>query len=379
MGNRWLEGGRIIMFRFLILKPEAFGLDISDLSLKIIKLRRKKKTLSLVSFGEISLQPGVIESGEVKDGKALAEAINLACSKIKGERLGTKYVIASLPEEKSFIQAIKMPLMGEEELKKAVYFEAENYIPLPIKEVYLDSQIISSTKEHTNVLIAALPKKIVDPYVVALKNGGLIPLALEVESLAVSRALVEKKTDSPPLLLIDLGATRTSFIIFSGHSVRFTSSIPVSSQKLTEAIARYLKMDIDEAEKLKIKHGLEYQDKEGKEVFNAIVPGLADLIKQIKKHLDYYQTHATDEHTSPNNKKMTKIFLCGGGANLKGLADFISSEFKIPVELANPWVNILPRPLKKVPEISFKKSLSYTTALGLSLRGVQEPLLKDHD
>ena len=375
------------MLEFLTLKPEAFGLDISDLSLKIIKLKphsrsfpslrgeKEKKFFGLASFGEEKIKPGIIEEGEIKDEEALVKVIKESLTKVKGQKLKTKHVVASLPEEKAFLQVIQMPKMAEEELKSAVQFEAENYIPLPIGEVYLDSQIVPPVYnhlDHLDVLIAALPKKTIDPYLSCLKKAGLIPKALEIESQGIARALVKNEVSPFPILLIDLGATRTSFIIFSGYSLRFTSSIPVSSQKFTEAISKTLKIDIAEAEKLKIKSGLKKESKEEKEVFEAMIPALTDLIEQIKRYLSYYQTHASHEHLPPNGKGVSKIFLCGGGANLKRLTDFLSTELKIPVELGNPWINILPEPLKEVPELSFEKSLSYTTALGLALRELKE-------
>jgi len=364
------------MPEFLTLKPEAFGLDISDLSLKIIKLKKKRGVLGLASFGEAKIKSGIIEEGEIKDEETLAKIIREAIGKVRGEKLNSKYVIASLPEEKAFLQVIQMPPMTEEELKKAVRFEAENYIPLPIEEVYLDFQIIKplyNHLDHLDVLIAALSKKTVDPYVASIKKAGFIPWVLEIESQAISRALVKNEVSPFPLLLIDLGATKASFIIFSGYSLRFTSSIPVSSQKFTEAISRSLKTELAEAEKLKLKYGIKADIKnKGKEIFEASTPVLAYLIEKIKTHISYYQTHVSHEHLLPNGKGVSKIFLCGGGANFQGLSDFLSSELKIPVELGNPWINILPEPLKEVPGLSYEKSLSYTTALGLALRGVKE-------
>jgi len=364
------------MPEFLTLKPEAFGLDISDLSLKIIKLKKKRGVLGLASFGEAKIKSGIIEEGEIKDEETLAKIIREAIGKVRGEKLNSKYVIASLPEEKAFLQVIQMPPMTEEELKKAVRFEAENYIPLPIEEVYLDFQIIKplyNHLDHLDVLIAALSKKTVDPYVASIKKAGFIPWVLEIESQAISRALVKNEVSPFPLLLIDLGATKASFIIFSGYSLRFTSSIPVSSQKFTEAISRSLKTELAEAEKLKLKYGIKADIKnKGKEIFEASIPVLAYLIEKIKTHISYYQTHVSHEHLLPNGKGVSKIFLCGGGANFQGLSDFLSSELKIPVELGNPWINILPEPLKEVPGLSYEKSLSYTTALGLALRGVKQ-------
>ena len=71
-------------------------------------------------------------------------------------------------------------------------------------------------------------------------------------------------------------------------------------------------------------------------------------------------------------KTISKILLCGGGANLKGLPETLSSAVKIPVSVGNPWVNVLPNAIKEVPGLSFKESVSYSTAFGLALRGIKK-------
>ena len=393
------------MLESLTLKPESFGLDISDLSLKIIKLKKGRKFFTLSSFGKEEIEPGIIKGGEIKDEKKLAEIIKEAIKKVRGGKLKTNYVVASLPEEKAFLQVIQMPRLPEEDLKSAVIYEAENYIPTPLEEVYLDYQIVPPIYDHLDhldILIAALPKKTVDPYLSALKLAGFVPKVLEIESMAIARALIKGGATTQPILLIDLGATRTSFIIFSGQSLRFTTSIPVSSTSFTEIISKNLGVTLAEAERLKIKYGLEEKikinigdektniKKERGKIFEALIPALIDLVQQIKRYLDYYQTHASHEHLPPttfqkNNsnkhkpqkvvgglppdgKGISKIYLCGGGANLKGLCELLSLELKIPVEMGNPWVNILIKEKKEVPELSFEESLKYTTALGLALR-----------
>jgi type IV pilus assembly protein PilM len=364
------------MLEVLTLKPEAFGLDISDLSLKILKLRKKRGLFSLASFGEEKIPQGLIVEGEIKDEESVAKIIKEALTKLRGEKIKTKYVVASLPEEKAFLQVIQLPKMAEEELKGAVLFEAENYIPLPIDDVYIDFQIVPpfyNHLDHFDVLIAALPKKVIDSYVSVLKKSGLQPRVLEIESLSIGRALVKNEVSPFPTLLIDLGATKTSFIIFSGFSVRLTSSIPVSSQKFTEAIAKSLRINEEKAEELKVKYGLVgKENKEGLEIFEALIPSFTDLLEQIKSHLYYYQSHSQHEHLGPEAKGVSKILLSGGGANLKGLSTLLAAELKIPVEIGNPWVNILPESLKEIPQLPFDQSLSYTTALGLALRGIKE-------
>ena len=99
------------MIEFLTLNPKAFGLDISDLSLKFIDLEKKGNFLSLASWGEIAVRPGIIEEGEIKDEEALSEIIKDGLNKVKGKKLKTRDVIASLPEKNAFLQVIKMPKM----------------------------------------------------------------------------------------------------------------------------------------------------------------------------------------------------------------------------------------------------------------------------
>lgn len=359
------------MLNFFTLKQKAFGLDISDLSLKIANLKRKGNGFSLISFAERAIPKGVINDGEIKDENSLAKIIKEGIKNIKGQNLKTKYVICSLPEEKSYVRVIPMPKMQEEEVAGAVRFEAENHIPVPIGDVYLDSQVIQplgNYLDHLDILIAAIPKKIVDPYISSLKKAGLLPQALEIESSAIARTLIKKEVSPFPVLLIDLGATRTSFIIFSGTSLKFTSSIPISSQKFTEVISKTLKINLTEAEKLKLNYGLKKNNKEGELVFEALKPALIDLTEQIKSHLSYYQSHAEHEHLPSNIKEVKEILLCGGGANLKGLPEFLLKELKIKTEMTDPWVNIL----RGEPEMPLSKSLAFTTALGLALRGVKE-------
>jgi len=373
------------MFEFLKLKTEAFGLNISGRSIKIVKLKKKREDLYLASFSESKIKPDVIKEGEIKDQMALIEAIKQALGGIKGEKLQTSYVVVSLPEEKSFLQVIQLPLVEEKEIKEAAYYEAENHIPLPIGDVYLDSQIVRPVVDHLNhfdVLIAAVPKKTVDPYLVCIKKAGLTPEILETESQAISEALIPNGVSPFPVLIIDIGLTKTCFIIFSGHSLRFTSSTPFSFLKINEIISEKLGINLTDAEELMIKSGYnqDFQKKkddgseiiiETKRIIEVLDPFLADLVNQVKSHLGYYQSYAAHEHLDSDIKGVKKIFLCGEGARLRGLSDFLSFKIKIPVEIGNPWTNITPESIKEIPAMTFDESLSFTTALGLGLRALR--------
>ncbi len=349
-------------------KIESFGLDISDFSLKIAFFKKNKNKIYLASYSEEKIPDGVVSGGEIKDTDALAKIIINAINNAKGEKIKTKYVSFSLPEEKSFLDVIQLPFIEGEELKTAVGFEIDRFIPMKIEDVYFDYQKtgeISGDKKAQEILVAAVPKKIVDNYITTIKKANLIPLFAEVECMSIVRSLIKKEEVGLPVLIIDFGASRTTFIIFSGKTIRFTSTIQLSSKELTDILSKKLSISKKEASEIKKEEGLLGR----KAVRDMLLPTLNNLIMEINNYLDYYKSHEVKEEL---NVKMEKIILCGGGANLNGLAEFLSEKIMIRVELGNPWVNILPedKQLSKIPPLPKNESLRYATAIGLALRNI---------
>ena len=371
------------MLNFLNLKTDAFGLDISDFSLKIIQLKKKNKFYDLSCFNEVEIKPGIVNKREIRKPDQLAEIIKKAVKQVKGEKIRTRNAIISLPEEKAFLQIVPMPRLSEQDLKTAIIFEAENHIPLAIQDVYLDYEIIplkDKNSKQIDVLLAAFPKKIINTYLDCLDQAGIKPIALETESLALSRALIKDQFTNQPVMIMDFGSDRTNLIVFNDYSVKFVFSLPISSSGFSEVIARAMKIDLIKAEKLKTEFGLSgkikleikneksiIKEEKGK-VFEALIPALTDLIEQTKKYLDYCKT-------SMNGQAVEKILISGNGARLKSLIPFLASEINIPVEIGNPWVNVLSeknQPKKQELIYGQEQFLGHATVLGLSLRGVKK-------
>lgn len=337
------------MLEFLNFKPGIFGLDISDSSLKIVKLRNKGEFFSLVSLNEIKFKPGIIEDGVIKDERALSRIIKSACENVKGEKLKTKYAVVSLPEEKSFIQVIQMPKMEESELRSALSFEVENYIPLPISQVYFDFEVIGFPAEradHLDVLVIAMPKVTVDSYVSCLKGAGITPFAMETESQAIVKAIIRNESIASSVVLLNIGEDKTNFIVFSANSIRFTSSIGVPYAKLAES------------------------EKKGRvKGFNASNPVLAEFILEINKYMYFYKEHVSHEHSS-DGAGAIKIMICGTGSNIKGLNEFLSKKLGAPVETGSLWLKDFLKPPNGDFSNFNKNPQSFITATGLALRDI---------
>ena len=120
-----------------------------------------------------------------------------------------------------------------------------------------------------------------------------------------------------------------------------------------------LNVDWQEAEKVKVNNGIEKQD-EGNSIFTAVSSLLENLVTEITKTMDFYS------EMSKQKQEVKKIILCGGGSNMKGLAQYLHDRLGKEVEVGNPWINL--NLDGDLPTINKTISVRYVTAIGLAIR-----------
>lgn len=349
----------------------AFGLNVSGSSFKIVQLERTRHSTAVKSCHAAPLPKGMIVNDAITDAKSFNFLLKQALQQPQFGKFSTNYVVASLPESKSFVRVIQIPQMSTAEAENAVPYEAESFIPMPIDQVYLDWQKIGDAGDTSrlggraegdkmNILIVASPKEFVDKYLEILDKAGLTTLALEVESQAVHRALA-KGVSGENMLLVNLGSSRTSMIMIEDGNLQFTSSIPVAGNSFTESVARALGVSSAKAEEIKKKVGIA-NTAEYPNITTSLLPILNSLSEEIKNILKFHNEHS--------QKQVEKVMLMGAGAMLKNLPEVLGpqlQEFGIKsVELANPWQNL---PELKNPPLDALQSLGFVTAIGLAERG----------
>lgn len=347
---------------------QSFGLDISDLTLRLIQFKKRRDHISLHSFSQIKVPPELITEGEIINIDSVAELIKKLIQSARPHRPLTKAVVASLPERKSFIKVIQLPRVPENEIEGLLKDKLVQEIPLSLKEAYLDWQVIENEKSNSDeigVAVAATPKIVVDSCVMVLEKAGLTPIALEIESQAIVRSLIEKPNSlQTAVFIIDIGLERSSFIIFDRNSIQFTSSTTSFAGKLmTDLIAQKLKLSYPEAEKAKILCGLD--PKRGKGSTRKILLPLVDTLTEKIRETDvFYREHF------PAGHDIKVIILTGGGSKTKNLNQVLAMKLDKQVQIGNPLVNISDQ--KSISDFNKENIASYTTSIGLALREIKE-------
>jgi len=343
----------------------AFGLDVSAESVKLMELQKKGKGLALKACGEATLPKNLFVNDTISDTKTFEFILKQTLQKPQFGRFSTNYVVASLPESKSFVRVIQIPKMSESEAANAVPFEAENFIPMPIDQVYLDWQKIGDSGDKMNILMIASPKEFVDNYLNILDKADLKPVALEVESQSCHRAAITPQS-SETVLLINISALRSSLVMVEDGNLQFTSTIPIAGNSFTESIARSLGVSSAKAEEIKRKVGIA-NTAEYPNIKTSFLPILNNFSAEIKNILKFHAEHS--------QKQVERILLMGGGARLQNLAEFLGLQLQdsgaLKVELANPW-----QPFGTSPApFDIFVSLSFATVIGLAARGAEYSVL----
>ncbi|MFH1233446.1 MAG: type IV pilus assembly protein PilM [Patescibacteria group bacterium] len=382
------------------------GLDISDLSLKLVQLNKVNNKIKIQALSKINLPHGIIDDGVIKNQAELSKAIETLITNPSFGKVRSEEIIACLPEAKTFLKLIEIKKTPNP-LADTISQEIKKYIPMSLSEIYYDWQIVENSPDKQLVLIGATPQSIVNQYTNLLDQTGLSIIALEIESISLCRSLLKEEVylssissvsdirQDPPKIpakadnhaIIDIGANHTSMIFYSKNTILFTVSMPISGEQITNNIATTLELNQDLAEKAKIICGLD-ESKASGVIKNILTDVIKKLINKIQEALKFYNYHFT------NRGVLKQILLCGGGANIKDLTNIIKQAIGVEVKIGDSLINLDENNDKfskilnekhsfdinslKKNNPDAKKILSRTqnsnpifaTAIGLALRGI---------
>lgn len=360
------------VFQFVnpFIRLPTMGLDISDRTIKYLRFLQVKDKIRFDLFGEIEIPEGIIINGEIQKEADLVKIFSGWLAR-EGRKTRSSFMVVSLPEEKSYVRLLQLPKIKREDIRGAIRWEIEANIPVPIDELIYDYEIIEQSvawnEDHIDVLVTAFPKKIVESYVRVLKSAGIRISAMELESQAIIRAVRRRHADNLVRAVADVGRNKIGLTIISAGAIVFTTTVDLGGNTFDTNISRALDISLEEAVKIKMEIGLKKTAYEGK-IWGALAPALSVFADQIRRASEYYQGYV--EHAHNAEIKVAEVILTGGNANLDGLEMHLSSILKIPVRRGNPFESFGEKMIPAIPPMPKNKSLAYSTAIGLALRGI---------
>ena len=313
------------------------GLDIGTSGVRAAELSLGKGGATLERFGQVALPPGAVRDGEVIDTAAVAAAVKQLWAQAK---FSTRKVVVGVANQKVVVRQVDLPWLPAKELRSALAFQVQDFIPMPVDQAILDFHPL---EEFTNdaggrmlrVLLVAAARDMVGSAIEAVQLAGLTPSMVDLTSFAVLRSLVVMDHTGLDSLdaeaLVDVGASVTNIVVHQGGVPRFVRILLMGGSDITDAVAERLGVPQDQAEAVKQTTGLALVagSAEAHPANRAIESTGSAFVEEVRGSLDYFMAQA-------GAPRIGRVVLSGGGSRLGGLCERLSAATRLPVQLARP-------------------------------------------
>ncbi|WP_408956422.1 type IV pilus assembly protein PilM [Natroniella sp. ANB-PHB2] len=331
-----------------LLNKEVIGLDIGSNMIKIVSADLDGEEIVLKNLAVVPTPPDAVEEGKLLDLEALSAKIDGLLSTNGFE---PTHVVAAISGEELISRMVEIPAMPKEELPEAVKWEAQEQLPMSLENVILDYEIINRKENGSyELMLVAVDRDIIDNYLELFERLDLKALAIEIEPLALIRA-IEHLYSGQTLAIIDMGASTTDVSICSQGQLLFTRTISVGGDNITEEVADNHELELAEAEEYKCNNNL-FEGELGLIIRN--------LTTTIYRSLDYFQVKF-------KGYNIEQVILTGGGSRLIGFDQHLSEEFGIEVTKLE-LLDSLRVETENNMELAAQQLLG--VSVGLALRGV---------
>jgi type IV pilus assembly protein PilM len=299
----------------------------------------------------------------IVDADAVGQAIARAA-----KRAGTRSrdVAIAISGDAAITKVIQMPrTLKENELEAQVEMQADQYIPFPMDEVSYDFEVLGTSDkdpESMDVLLVATRTENVDQRRAAVTAAGLTARLVDVEAFALENACRLMTHQMPDggidrtVAVVDFGASSTTFSVLRNLKVVYTRDFAFGGQQLTEEIMRTYGLSIEEAGRAKKEGGLpgNYQSE-------VLDPFIDDMTQQVSRSLQFYLASGS------GREQPDKILICGGCANVPGVAEVVQSRVGIAAERGDPLGQMKLSSRARTQAVQ-RDATALLTACGLALR-----------
>ncbi|MEK7450644.1 MAG: type IV pilus assembly protein PilM [Patescibacteria group bacterium] len=346
----------------------SFGLDIGVTNIRAVWLDYAKEGFLLKASAIAPTPPKSVLSESPLDQEEMAQAIKNVVDKAK---ITVKNVNIAFPENQVYTKVIDMPVLSDKELAFSIYWEAEQYIPVPLPTITLVWNVLKRPEKievgstgKMQVLMVGAPTALINKYQKILSMAGLNIVSIETEILSAIRSLVPFKANAafvvpPTTVIISIGAVSTSLAIIKEGILVFTYSIPIGGIAINRAIESDFGLTLPQAEEYKKTYGFSKEGVGGK-IGKSIEPILTSIAAEVKKSLAFYAQKYN------NQSPIQQILLSGGTAKLPGIDLFFAQDTGIETAIGNPW-KVLAN--QEVPKDIIDGASDYSVAVGLAMKG----------
>jgi general secretion pathway protein L len=298
------------------------GIDIGSSAVKVALVRSAYRKTTLEAVARVDFDEG-------SDVRATVRAAVAAV--LGGTPSGNDGVGVAIDGSRAAVRTLELPAGAQKQLAEVLPFELEAQLPIEMSDAVFDFRVVGTTSGPdpasapvVTVLVAVARIEDVRARIDVVKDAlGTEPERVGVGALPLANLApyVPALADDGPVVVVDLGASASDFVVLRRGDPVFARTLSFGTRGLPQTASR--------------------------------------LAREIRVSVAAYR--------ATGGAMPTHVFLCGGGAFVSGAAGFLAHELELPAEA----VEALPLPtLELGPGVSAQSVAElprYAKAIGLSL------------
>lgn len=327
------------------------GLEIEAGSIAATEVRANGST-HVTATAIAPLAPEVYSEGEIGDPKALSEALKA----LFAENKLSKKVRLGIANQRVVVRTLRLPMIEDpEELDKAVRFQAQEQIPMPIDQAVLDHRVVGGvgdTGEETgpkvDVVVVAARREMIAASLEPLRKAGLQPVGVDLSAFGLIRALngtvsgempeagdAKRTPRASATLYCNIGDV-TTLAVAKGRSCLFTRVAPAGLEEISKGLGTSAGLTREHAlmwiNHVGLERPVEQLDGDPR-VIAAVRAGLekgaSALRDELRLSLDFYGAQE-------GSVSVDRVVLGGPGSSIPGLVDQMEPSFSCPFQIGRP-------------------------------------------
>lgn len=241
--------------------------------------------------------------------------------------LSKEEVITSVPGDMLITRRVSVPFRERAKINKILPYEVEPLVPFPIQELDICYQILTQDRDRSDLLVYALPKRILDQRSDLFAEAGIPLRMIGVSSLSAANAIfaVEQTAKDQNILHLHVLPDFSILSIYRMGVLQHFMNLTWGGRDLTKKLTSITGLDPDAlSERLTT-----LTPAEEEEIVRALSGGETEITAQIRKECDLFLLQS--ETGMPDT-----LYVTGNTAGLPFLTPLFKKSLGLQTETPDP-------------------------------------------
>ncbi|HED65095.1 MAG TPA: hypothetical protein ENJ09_06010 [Planctomycetes bacterium] len=336
----------------------ATGIDVGTSTAKMLRGQVKGTTFLVTDFFIAPNPTGSLEGG----WNALAGGFKPGTARVgvTGRDVNMRYT--------------RVPRLADWQLRKLMRFEAEEVSGHSDARVASDFNVLPEIPEieGEDVVVLCMARE----SLLAEQDAGLSSIggkldAFTPNAIALYNAFLHYGVVLDDTVLVaNIGRANIDVVLMRGTDLIFARNLAGGSELFDQAIAERFGVSLERAESYKRDEGTlrmngPFQDANQEKAARAMTAPAGQILSLLQSAVLFAKSQVKLQ-----SLRLDRVFLCGGGAALEGLPEYLAKAMGVPVEIFDPFVVVDDSKLDAAASAALEEHrLEAVLALGLATTG----------